>query len=195
MAYLITGWNITPNRVWYVRLAPTESAAIDVELYLTQANAEARTSLQASGTSDVSGQVTLTNDPDATEPVSLYQSSYLWHLLVSGSSVAATIFRVKEFVELDEIGDPLFMNSDLIPIRANAEIDLHTHAVIRKEIELGSHLTTLEPGDVVALSSTRADRSENLQVLEHNISGEISEGGEMKLTSTIVAAAYMALKR
>ncbi len=194
MSLSITNWNIEPNRVWFVRLADNGSTIL-VELYLTQAAAEARTNLQASGSSSGFGAdlaVTLANDPGATVPVSLFESSYAWHLKVSGSDADPTkIFQVKEFVDLDEINHPIYRNEILIPLRAAAEIDAHTHAAISRELELGSHLPELDAGDIVEIDSVRAGAVNQFgQVMEHRITAEPNS-----LTSTIEVATYLALKR
>lgn len=194
----IASWNINPNRLWFVRLADAGSGIL-VKLYLTQADAEADTNLQASGTSAGFGSslpVTLSNEPDASEPVFLFQDTYSWHLRVSGASGdPEVLYRVKEFVELDEINDPIYRNEDLITTRAAAEIDAHTHAVINKDLTLGSHIPTLEPGEIVQVASTRRGKTELLQVMSHRISGEVSESGDMSLTSSLSVAGYLALKR
>lgn len=198
MAFQITAWNVNPNRVWFVRLSDAETGIL-AKLYLTQADVEAETNLQASGTSVGFGsnvEIVLANESGATEPVSRFQDSYDWHFMVSGSSGDADIlYRIKEFVELDEINDPIYRNEDLITTRAKAEIDAHTHAVISKELVLGSHIPTIEPGDVVQLASTRRGKTELLQVMKHQVTGEISDGGEMSLTSTLSVAGYLALRR
>jgi hypothetical protein len=197
MALSIDSWNINPNRAWFVRLSDGGSG-ISVELYLGQTDAQAQTSRQTHGITAGYGaelDVTLSNDPGAAFPVSFFQD-YPWHLRVSGASGdTAKVFKVKEFVDLDEIDHPIFRNAVLIPVRAAAEIDAHTHALIRKEIALGSHLPELEPGGIVRLSSSRRGRVENLQAVEHRIVGEQSEGGETHLTSTIAATSHMALRR
>lgn len=196
--HAITSWNIDPNRVWWVRLSDA-GAGIRAELYLTQAEAEVQTGLQASGTSAAFGTnqaITLTNDDMASYPVSLFQDVYSWHLLVSGADGdPVQIYRIKEFVDLGEINDPIFRNELLITTRGKAEIDAHTHATITKDIALGSHIPTLEPGDIVELASARRGKTELLQVMEHRIAGEVSDSGEMKLMSSLVAAGYLALKR
>lgn len=197
MSFAINAWNINLNLVWFVRLADVGSG-ISVELYLTQADAEAQTNRQAYGETSGFGSslpVTLSSDP-AGHQVSLFQDAYSWHLLVSGSDGdPAKIFKIKEFVDLEEIDHPLFRNSCLIAIRAAAEIDAHTHARSTKEIEFGSHLPTLEPGEVLRLNSTRRGKDELLQAVEHRITGEVNDAGEARLTSTATVAAYLALKR
>ncbi len=194
----INGWNINPNRRWFVRLVAGASDIL-AELYLTQADAEAQANRQASGRTTGFGSgmpVALENDPGATHPVSFFQGAYSWHLKVSGQSGdPATIYRVAEFVELEEISHPIYRNSRLISTRATAEIDAHTHATVRTELDLGSHLPALEPGDVLRLNSSRRGKDENRQVFEHRISGEIGGDGEAKLTSTVIVASYIELRR
>lgn len=194
----VTAWNINPNRVWFVRLADA-GASILVELYLTQADAQAQTDRQAAG--DTSGfgsdlPVTLAIDPGASVPVLLYQAAHSWHLRISGADGDPTkIYKVKEFVDLDEISHPIYRNSALIETRARAEIDAHTHARIPRQVELGSHIPTLEPGDTVRLNSARRGKDEMYQALEHRMAGEINDDGEARLTSSISVAGYLALKR
>lgn len=127
----------------------------------------------------------------ATYPVSLFQESYSWHIRVAGQDGNATkIFKLKEFVDLDEISAPIYRNEALIPLRAAAAINAHTHARIPREIELASHLPTLEAGDIVRVNSDRLDVDLFGQVTEHRIAGEPN-----KLTSTIEVSSYLALKR
>jgi hypothetical protein len=195
MAFSIAAWNINPNRVWFVRLADAGSV-ISAELFLTQADAEAQTNRQASGATTGFGSalpVTLEYDLGATVPVTFFQDE-TWHLKVSGADAdPVKIYKIKEFVDLDEISHPIYRNTNLITTRATAEIDAHTHAVIRKEVGLGSHLPDLEPGDIVQINSTRRGKNELLQVTEHRISAEISD--ETTLTSTLSVSGYLALKR
>lgn len=196
--YSIASWNTNPNRVWWVRLSDAGSS-IRVELYLTQADAETQTNLQASGMSAGFGNglpITLGIESGASEPISLFQDIYSWHLSVSGADGdPVKIHRVKEFVDLDEISDPIYRNELLISTRAKAEIDAHTHATIGKDVSLGSHIPALEPGNIIQLASSRRGKTELLQVMEHRIAGEVSDGGEMSLTSSLKASGYLVLRR
>ena len=192
MAFSITNLNYNPNRVWFVRLADAGSN-ISIELYTTLTDAQAQTNKQAYGTAAFGADqaVTLTNVPAATYPVSLFQDSYTWHLRVTGQDGNTTkIFKLKEFVDLDDISAPIYRNEELIPLRAAAEINAHTHARIPREIELASHLPTLEAGDIVRVNSVRLDVDLYGQVTEHRTAGEPN-----KLTSTIEVTSYLALKR
>lgn len=193
MAFLISAWNIDPNRVWFVRLADAGSA-ISVEHYATQADAEARINLQASGVTTGFGtalSVTLTNATGATYPVSLFQSTYPWHLQVSGTDGdSTTIYRVKEFVDLDEIDHPVYRNAELIPIRAAAEIDAHTHARYARSIQAGGPILGAVEGSIYSLTSSRRSLSELGQVVSHTISGTATS-----LTSDVELMTYRALKR
>ena len=194
----LASWNVNPNRVWWVRLSDG-GAGIRAELYLSQAEAEAQTGLQASGVSAGFGTgqpITLTDDPGTSYPVELFQDIYSWHLLASGSDGdPVQIYQIKEFVDLDEISDPIYRNELLISTRGKSEVDAHTHATISKDVALGSHIPTLEPGDVIQLASARRGKTELLQMMEHRITGEVSDSGEMSLTSSLIASGYLVLKR
>ncbi len=188
----IVNWNIAQNIIWYVRLADAGST-ISVELYLTQSDAEAQTNMQASGESSGYGsvEVTLTNEVGATEPVALFRDDYAWHLTVSGAASDSTkIFKVKEFVDLDEISHAIYRNSSLITARAMAEINAHTHAAIIRQISLGTHLPELEIGDVARLISTRRGLDDYGQIFEHTIIGTPDS-----LVSEIEIRKYLELKR
>jgi len=193
MALSIGNWNIAENIVWYARLSDSGSGVL-VELYLTQADAEAQTNLQASGESSGYGsnlEVELTNEGDAVTPVSLFIADYDWHVIVSGASEDATrVFKVREFVEMDEISHPVYRNSALITARATAEIDAHTHAAIIRDISLGTHLPEIEAGDIAGLNSARRGVDDLSQIHEHQIVGTPDS-----LVSEIETRKYLELKR
>lgn len=198
MALSIVNWNVDENSVWYVRLVDTGSA-VSVELYLTEADAEVQDNLQASGESDGYGselEITLTNEDDAETPVSFLQDEYDWHIVVAGQNGDSTVIRkVNEFVELDEISHSIYRNSTLITSRATAEINVHTHAVIIRDISLGVHLPELEVGDITRLNSSRRGVYDLSQVVEHEIVGEINESGDQSLVSNIETRKYLEFKR
>lgn len=192
MALSIVNWNIAENRLWFVRLSDT-GTNISVGLYLTAEDAQGQTNLQASGVSSGYGgalEVTLTAEPWAAL-VSCFQEGYAWHVMVSGANGDGTkIFKVKEFVELDEIAHPIYRDSELIGARALAEINAHTHARIIKTLALGIHLPALEPGDIVRIQSARRSIDAYGQVFEHRITGT-----KDSLTSEIEAISFLELKR
>jgi hypothetical protein len=189
----IVNWNVTENRVWFVRLADT-GTEISVGLYLTADDAQAQTDLQASGESDGYGaslEVTLSNESGASVPVSRFQDAYEWHLVVSGANGdSAKIFKIKEFVEMDEISHSIYRSSDIIEARALAEINAHTHAKTTRSLGFGSHLPALEPGNVVNIQSVRRALNVYGQVFEHRITGT-----KDSLTSELEAVSFLELKR
>lgn len=193
MAFSITAWNLNPNRTWFVRLADAGST-ISVELYSSLANAQARTNLQASGATTGFGSsmsVTLTNATGAAYPVSLYDATYVWHLQVSGSDGNATkILRVRDFVDLDEIDHAIYHNADLIPLRAAAEINAHTHAQYTRSLECAAPDLTVKEGTVGKIISARRGISELGQVVLHTVSGTPNS-----LTGSLELITYKALKR
>lgn len=193
MALSIENWNIDENIEWYVR--PSDSGSgVSVEMYLTQADAQAQTNLQASGESSEYGselEITLTNEEDAVTPVSLFREGYAWHLVVAGESGdSAKIFKVKEFVEMEEISHPIYRNGELITARATAEINAHTHAVIVRNIVLGTHLPEIEAGQIVGLDSDRLSIDDLSQIHEHQIIGTPDS-----LVSEVETQKYLELKR
>ena len=193
MALSIQQFNIDPNRVWFVRLADT-GTGISVELYLTEEDAEEQTNLQASGATTGYGsglEVWLTAEESASVQISMHQSSLDWHITVSGAAADPTrILQIKEFVDLDDISHAIFANSNLVPLRAKAEIDAHTHAVITRSVQLGTHLPEIVVGEICAIESVSRDVSELGQVIRHQISGTPSS-----LLSTLDVASYKELKR
>jgi len=193
MAVKIDSWNVAENIVWYVRLADSGSG-ISVELYLTQADAESQTNLQASGESDGYGtnlEVELTNEAGATTPVTLFVDDYDWHLLASGENAdPAKIFKLREFVEMEEISHAIYRNSALITARATAEINGHTHAAIVRNIVMGTHLPEVEVGRIMGLDSVRRGVDDLSQIHEHRIIGAPDS-----LISEIETRKYLELKR
>jgi len=189
----VVNWNIDENIVWYLRLADSGSV-VSVEMYLTQADAEAQTNLQASGESSGYGssqEVTLTNEQEAETPVTLFRNEYSWHLTIAGQNGDDTkIFKVKEFVEMDEISHSIYRSSDLITARATAEINAHTHAAIVRNVSLGIHLPEIEVGDIAGLDSDRRGVDDLGQIHEHQIIGTPDS-----LVSDIEVRKYLELKR
>jgi len=192
MTLSIVNWNIAENIIWFVRLADSGSA-VSVELYLTQADGQAQTNLQASGESAGYGsslEVTLNNEEEATTPVSLFRDEYSWHIIVAGQSGdEMKIFEIKAFVETDEISHSIYRNSALITARATAEINSQTHAAIIRNIS-GMHLPEIEPGDTARLDSARLGVDDLSQVHEHQIIGTPD-----RLVSELQTKKYLDLKR
>lgn len=193
MSLYVVNWNIGENNVWFIRLSDTGSAIL-VELYLSQADAQAQINLQASGESSGYGslmEIILTNEDEATAPVSLFQNEYTWHLIVSGENGDTTkIFKIKEFVETDEISHAIYRNSDLISTRATAEIDAHTNAAIIREISLGRHLPEMDVGDKIRMNSSRRGINDLSQISELQIIGTTNS-----LINEIESRKYLELKR
>jgi len=189
----VVNWNIDENIVWYVRLTDSGSA-VSVEMYPAQADAEAQTNLQASGESSGYGsslEVALTNEEEAEIPVTLFRDEYSWHLTVAGQNGDDTkVFKVKEFVEMDEISHSIYRSGDLITARATAEINAHTHAAIVRNISLGLHLPEIEVGDIAGLDSARRGIDDLSQIHEHQIIGTPDS-----LVSELETRKYLELKR
>jgi len=188
---LIVAWNINPNRIWFASLADT-GTGIAVSLYLTQADAESQANRQAYGeSSGYSGAVTLMSDVGATVPVSLYQNPPSWHLQVSGAAQdPAVIYRIKEFVDLDDIEHAIYRNAGLIPVRAQAEIDAHAHVKVAFSAESGSHHPTLRAGDIARMAAQSRGVDTIAQIVSHKI-----EGTPDSLSDTVTLASFRPLRR
>jgi len=196
MAFAINNWNIDPNRLWYVRIADDGAVnLLTVELYLTEADAEAQSNRQAHSLGNAFGsavEILLTADSGATVDISMHQSTDAWHLVVSGADDdAEKIFCVKPFVDLEDIQHPIYRNPLLVTQRATAEIDEHTHVLFERQIELGVHLPTLEPGEILSITSARRELSADLcQIAEHTIVGTVN-----RLYSRVTADKYQGIVR
>ncbi len=187
----IANWNLSPNREWFVRLAWSDPV-ISVELYLTQADADGQANRQAAGSGSAGNDVpvTLAADPGALE-ISFYQQTEPWHLKVSGQAGdPVRVFHVKEFVDLADITHPAYRNADLVRARAAAEINAHTMANLSRTIAIAGHYPDLEPGDIVALNSTRRGIDQKCQVTGFTISGDPDS-----LLSTIECSRFVAVTR
>jgi len=189
----IDRWNLADNRQWWVRLADS-GAGILAELYLSEADAQAQTGLQAIGATLDYGsaqEIFLEADADATGSITMLQAEYDWHLKVSGASADDTrILRVGPFVELPEISHSIYRDARLIEARATAEINAHTHGNKARAVSLGIHLPETEPGDIVRLNSTRRSVDAMGQISGHRIVGEPN-----RLTSELDISFYLELTR
>ena len=194
----IDNWNISPNRDWFVRLFD-DGAGFTAELYLSAIAASAQTNLQASGSTGAYGQqlsVVLDNDAGATYSVSAFQAEYDWHLQVSGTAGDVTkIYKVREFVELQEISAAIYRSQDLITRKAAAEINAHTHASIIRSAELGVHLPEADIGQIAQITSASRGIDVLGQIDHMTIEGHMSEDGEASLTNTVEAIEYRELTR
>ena len=157
MAFSITDWNINPNRNWYVVISDTGSE-INVNLYTTQADAEADTNLVASGVGSygTNSQIILVMEDAGTPDISLFNSDLDYHITVTGISGDTTkLLHIAPFVDLDEISDGIYQSTTLIQERALYEINLHTHSVKIRSIDLAGPYPAVCVGDVLGIQSDR----------------------------------------
>jgi hypothetical protein len=185
-------WNVKPNQTWFV--------AVDyyqIALYATQDDMTNNTNAVAYGTVDSSTLTAiLYTAEDETIPLEFYYQDYPYHLSVSEIINSGTrMFKVKPLTDLSEIRHPIYNNSNIALSRGEAELNLHTYAKLGREIVLGIHLPELEVGDAVELTSVRRNKTEISQVLSQTISGEVSDGGETSLITSIQVANYLELTR
>jgi len=186
LAFSIDDWNVNENREWFIRLYDNGSN-IGIRLFHTQSVAESQSNIVDSGTASfgTEQECTLAGDTE------LFQDDYTWHLKVSGADEDVfKIFRIKPFVELDEITHSIYRSSALITLRAKYEVDVHTHATMTRDLPLGSHLPTLEVGDIIRLNSVRRDVNDLSQVSSHSISGN-----KNSITTQIETVKFVAVTR
>ncbi|WP_320043177.1 hypothetical protein [uncultured Desulfobacter sp.] len=155
MSFTITEWNLNPNRNWYVYLSDSGSD-ISVELYTTQANADAKTNLVASGSGSYGSgtQIILTMDAAGTPEISLFNADLDYHVAVTGQSGdLSTLFHLAPFVDLDEINNGIYQSTALIQARALHEINTHTHISKERSIDLAGPFPEILLGDVLQVQS------------------------------------------
>jgi hypothetical protein len=191
----ILEWNVSPNKTWFVQV--TGDLVI---LYDTQADMEQGTNPVAYGYVDDNLHVVLVPaDEYDQEVVSLYYQDLLYHLALSNVldldeydeyDVATRYFKVKPVTDLSEIRHPIYNNSNIVLMRGEAELNLHTFCRLSKELVLGVHLPSLESGNIVSYASARRNKTEKSQVLSQTIAGNPDS-----IITTIQVATYMELTR
>lgn len=154
MSFAIDNWNINPNQQYFTKLSDSGSNIL-VELFNTQAEAEADTNRVAYGSADYGSSIELELTNDITDPeIEYFNSMISYHLKVSGESGDETkIFHVKEFTDLDEISSPLFTSTPIIQARASHEINFHTHIRVERSLRLANHDPDICNGQVLQIQS------------------------------------------
>jgi len=187
----LQNWNVKPNQIWYVSVT---SAGV-VTLYDTLADVTNGTNPVATGIADADLLVILTYVSPETV-MDYYYTDLVYHLSLSALPTGTRKFKVKPLTDLSEIRHAIYNNSNITISRGQAELNLHTYAIKGREIVLATHLPELECGDKVDLTSTRRNKTaEKSQVLAQTIAGEVSDGGETSLVTTINVANYVELYR
>ena len=155
MSFAITEWNLNPNRNWYVFLSDSGSG-ISVELYTTQADADAKTNLVASGAGGYGAgtQINFSMEDGGTPEISLFNSDLDYHIAVTGQSGdMSKLFHLAPFVDLEEINNGIYQSTALIQARALHEINLHTHTRKERSIDLAGPFQQILVGDVLHVQS------------------------------------------
>jgi hypothetical protein len=192
----LLNWNVYPNQLWYVKLIGDSGSGMTVELYETETDLNAGTNLVASGTVDSETLEVVLSDSLLVD-MEFYYEDYTAHLTVSSilSGTSTRSFKLKPLTDISEIDHAVYNNSNISISRGEAELDLHTYAILGREITLATHLPELECGEIVELNSTRRNKLEKSQVLSMTISGSASEDGTSELTTSINVANYLELSR
>lgn len=187
MSAAITNWNLDPNIKWYLRLSSGS-----VELYKTQADAEAQTNRVAYGSFENGTDVAVTLNNDTTEPdIEIFNDFLSWHLRVTYESETETfIWVIEPWTDLPEISDPLLATEASIQARALYEINVHTKTRIEREVSLAQHYTDLDIGDIVRITETMRGLNNVVQCTEVT-----TKGTAKSLTDNIRTVEYKDLVR
>ncbi len=173
MSFTIEDWNVNPNRNWYVFLSDS-GADISVELYTTQADADAKASLVASGSGryGTGTRISLTIADRGIPEISLFNPDLDYHIAVTGrSGDLSKLYHVAPFVDLDEINDGIYKSSALIRARALFEINAHSHTQKQRALELAGPFPEIRVGDVLQIQSDMRDLDVLTVVTETAITG------------------------
>jgi len=192
MSFSITGWNIDPNQDWYCKLSDSGTDIL-VELYTTQADAEAGENLTASGSTDfgIGSDVVLVMDAGGAPEISLFDAETTYHLKISGQDADETkIFHVSPFVDLPGITHGIYQSEGMISPRASYEINAHTHTSKIKSIGIANHIPAMQAGDVLRIQSTRLAVDVLTEITDLTISGTTDS-----LVNTVETIEYVDLSR
>ena len=200
---VLENWNVSPNKTWFVSVIGYAEDEYEtgnlITLYDTLIDLQTHTNAVSYGylNTDTLEVVLIAADEYDEDPAYYYQD-LKYHLMLSGvvEEGEEYQYKVKPLTDLDEIRHPIYNNSNIAFSRGEAELDLHTYAVLGRELVLGTHLPVLEPGDVVNLTSTRrGETAKKSQILGETITGSISEDGTASLITSINVANYLELSR
>ena len=159
MSFVITEWNLNPNRLWFIKLSDIGST-MQIDLYPTEADADADTNKVATASAffGTNVEIILEMTETGTPAISLFNSSISCHLKVSGADSDTTkIFQISPFVDLPDINNSIYRTEALIHKKAINEINKHTHIAIRRDIGIAVHVPSLQIGDICRMDSTRRD--------------------------------------
>lgn len=200
---VLENWNVSPNKTWFVSVLgyyidEYETGNL-ITLYDTLTDLQNHTNAVSYGYLDtVTLEVVLEPVDEYDEAIPYYYQDLKYHLMLSGIVAEGEeyLFKVKPLTDLDEIRHPIYNNSNIALSRGEAELDLHTYAVIGRELVLGTHIPELEPGETVNLTSVRrGETSKKSQILGETIAGTINEDGTASLITSINVANYLELSR
>lgn len=173
--------NVKENRAWYVCMTDTGSG-ISVSLYRSEDDAEAQANVVAMKSVSYGTFVQV----DFGSTLEKFDVSLGYHLAISGASgdPSPVIIKTGPFVDLPPVSGEVFVNENLAYLRAQRELDLHTHAVLRSNLRVASAVSSLNPGNLVNLSSSRTFSGKS-QVRSITISGD-----ERSLIAELVCEQY-----
>jgi len=197
MAFDVIDWNTDPNQRWFVKLSDIGSQ-MRVELFNTQAHAQAGTNRVAFATVAFGAGVLVTLTADSTlpaygDPLAKYNASLPYHLVAKGlDSDTTKIFAIGPFTDLPSIEDPLMLTEAMIQARGEVEINRGTHSRFYTSLTLGRHFPDLDEGVVITLSSARRGLSNVRQkMLDHTTEARIEENGRLLLFDSLETIEFL----
>jgi hypothetical protein len=193
----VTDWNVDPNQRWFVKLSDIGSQ-MRVELFNTQAHAQAGTNRVAFVTVSFGAGVPVNLTPDSSppaygDPLAKYNTSLSYHLVVNGLDGDSTkIFAIGPFTDLPSIEDPLMLTEAMIQARGEVEINRGTHSRFYTPLTLGRHFPALDEGVIVTLTSSRRGLSNVRQkVLAHTTEARIEENGRLLMFDSLETVEFL----
>jgi hypothetical protein len=178
--------NLNPNQKWFANISALDSEShaggesadeAIVELYNTQAEAEARTGRVAYGLFNfgTAVRVTLVNDTEDPD-IGLFNSQDAWHLRVTfNEGDADSIREFGPMTDLDDVIDSLLVTDTMCEARAKLEVDKATHLKVTRELSLATHIQELEclpTGDKRNLTDNMRDLNQQVRVDGVRIHGD-----------------------
>jgi len=191
----ISNWNVSPNKLWYLDIIITNDEYDDIIVSLYDSLAALNTGTNAVATGIIDYDTLTVILYDGTTALPFYYTDYPYHFTISEYPIENVQFKINPLTDISEIRHPIYNNSNIVLSKGEAELNLHTYSVLKKELVLGTHLPELEIGDTVEFISTRRASTNNSQVLSQTISGEVSDNGKSSLITTIRIANYLELSR
>ncbi|MBN1254011.1 MAG: hypothetical protein JXA50_01890 [Deltaproteobacteria bacterium] len=157
--------NLNPNQKWFAKLSDAGDNAL-VELFNSQADAEAGTSRVAYGSFAFGTEIEVVLTNDTEEPdIEFAKDQDSWHLKATFLDGDPTkIVRFGPITDLSEVIDPLLTTDQACQDRARLEMDRHTKIEVSSTLSLGTHIQGLEADDKRKLTDNMRGLDQQVRV-------------------------------